>query len=118
MFDHFTTATSIASKDQVAVSKKIIQQLETGVEVDSSYKGPQLQYSAEPLICPKTGDILRKKKCIITQSFIDEMIEYFKDGKCIHRRFAWEIVLGAFHELQHESALAETTIPEGESCVV
>lgn len=35
-------------------------------------------------------------------------------SQTIHRRHAWEIVLGAYETLKEEPSLVEVTIPEGE----
>jgi hypothetical protein len=101
-FDH----NRIASKDDIPVSHRIREQLNTGVEVDSTYKGPRLEY-----VEGESG----KKEARITKEFVEEMLEYFKAGKTIHRRYAWEIVMGAQKELNKHESLVNVVIPEGET---
>ena len=42
------------------------------------------------------------------------MREWFKGGKVIARRHAWEIVCGAYEVLSKESSLVDVKVPEGE----
>ena len=78
--------------------RQIIDQLANGTApIPSDYKGPRL---------PETGP---------TVEFVDNLIAWFKDGQVIHRRLAWEIVLGAYAVLKAEPTLVEVTIPQGET---
>ncbi|KAG9078185.1 hypothetical protein FRC06_008498, partial [Ceratobasidium sp. 370] len=70
--------------------REIIQQ--GGCEVDATYTGLYLPKDAEG-------------KYTIDQAFMDSMIAAFKDGKNIHRRFAWEIILGSYDLLAKEESL-------------
>ena len=54
----------------------------------------------------------------ITQAFIDSMLQWFKDGKTLHRRFVWEIVLGCYNELLKEDSLADILLEQGVTCDV
>ncbi|CAE6539787.1 unnamed protein product, partial [Rhizoctonia solani] len=54
-----------------------------GCDVDASYAGVKLPTDADG-------------KYTIDQAFMDSMIAAFKDGKSIHRRYAWEIVLASW----------------------
>lgn len=49
----------------------------------------------------------------ITQQFIEDMLEAFRDQKKIHLRFAFEIVMGALAALKSEATLVDVDIPEG-----
>lgn len=49
----------------------------------------------------------------ITIEFIREMIEWFKAGKALPKRYVWEIVLGAHHYFAQEESLVDVDIPEG-----
>lgn len=87
---------AISSKDEVAVSIKIKQQLADGTNpIEPSYAGPRLSSSNQP-----------------TKEFVDELKNWFKEGKLIPRRLAWEIVLGAFEVLKEENSLVEVRIEE------
>lgn len=65
-----------------------------GCDVDASYTGLQL---------PKDEN----GKYTIDQAFMDSMIAAFKDGKSIHKRFAWEIVLASYELLAKEESMVE-----------
>jgi len=75
-----------------------------GCEVDPTYTGPQL---------PSKDD-----KYYITEEFIQEMILWFKEGKVIAKRYAWEIVMGARDHFIREESLVDVVIPPGVVCDV
>ncbi|KDQ21575.1 hypothetical protein BOTBODRAFT_150454 [Botryobasidium botryosum FD-172 SS1] len=54
----------------------------------------------------------------ITADFIDKMIDWFKAGKFLPKRWAWEIVLGCWKELAKEESLTEVVLEEGVTCDV
>ncbi|KAG8687649.1 hypothetical protein FRC08_011870 [Ceratobasidium sp. 394] len=81
--------------------REIIQQ--GGCDVDASYTGLQL---------PKDAD----GKYTIDQAFMDSMIGTFKDGKSIHRRFVWEIILASYDLLVKEESMVEFELEEGVEC--
>ena len=93
---------AIAAKDEILTSYKIIQQLKEGASpIDPTYAGPRLEGPGE-------GDL-------ITEEFVNELIEWFKKGETIPRRLAWKIVLGAYDKLKEEKSLVKVTIPKGET---
>lgn len=69
-----------------------------------SYAGPKLP--------------LRDEKHFITEEFIQEMILWFKDGKTLAKRYAWEIVMGAHDIFVKEESLVDLVIPPGVTCDV
>jgi serine/threonine-protein phosphatase 5 len=69
-------------------------------EIEKNYEGPKLG---------KTDD----GKYKITIEFIRSMIQWFKDGKTLPRRYAWEIVLGAHDHFVKEESLVSVKIEEG-----
>ncbi|KAG8929820.1 hypothetical protein FRC02_005023 [Tulasnella sp. 418] len=79
-------------------------------EVDKAYTGPRLD--------TVTSDSSARPQYKITQEFIDAMISYFKDGKTIAKRFAWEIILGCHEMISKEASLVEVELPEGVTCDV
>ena len=46
------------------------------------------------------------------------MIEWFKDGKTLPRRYVWEIVLGAYNQFIQEESLVELVLEDGVTCDV
>lgn len=74
--------------------------------VDKSYAGPHL---------PSTDD---GKTFTISASFISDMIAWFKEGKQLPRRYAWEIVLGAYSHFLKEESMVEVHLEEGMTCDV
>ncbi|KAI6026160.1 phosphoprotein phosphatase [Pisolithus microcarpus] len=78
---------------------------EGNCEVESDYTGPKMQKSEDG-------------KYTITQDFVTQMLDWFKEGKKIPRRFAWEIVLGAYAQFIKEESLVQISLGEGETCDV
>ncbi|GAA5871040.1 hypothetical protein JCM1840_007576 [Sporobolomyces johnsonii] len=90
---------AISSKDEVLTSIKIKEQLEQGGSpIDSDYNGPRL---------PEDG--------LPTAEFVEEMMQWFKDGNVLPRRLAWQIILGAYDVLKEEETLVDVEIPEGQT---
>lgn len=84
-------------KNAVDRCLEIIQ--EGGCDLDKTYTGPKLEQV--------------DGKYQITEQFIKEMIEWFKEGKTLPKRYVWEIVLGAHEHFAKEESLVEVKIPEG-----
>ncbi|KAG2755256.1 phosphoprotein phosphatase, partial [Suillus brevipes Sb2] len=78
---------------------------EGGCEVEKAYAGPQLS----------TGD---DGKYVMTEEFIKGMIQWFKAGKNLPRRYAWEIILGACSHFLKEESLVNLDLQEGVTCDV
>jgi len=70
-----------------------------GCDIDPSYNGPKL---------PSVNG-----KFHMTLEFIQEMINWFKEGKTLAKRYAWEIVIGAYEHFIKEESLVNVDIPEG-----
>jgi serine/threonine-protein phosphatase 5 len=66
-------------------------------EVEKTYEGPKLE---------KTDD----GKYKITIEFIRSMIQWYKDGKTLPRRYAWEIILGAHDHFVKEESLVDVKV--------
>lgn len=49
----------------------------------------------------------------ITQSFIDQMIQHFKNGGRLPIKYAWQIILGAMKQFVREDSLVEFRVEEG-----
>ncbi|KAI5121578.1 hypothetical protein M0805_000757 [Coniferiporia weirii] len=91
-------------KDAVERCKEIIA--EQGCPLDKSYAGPQL---------PTTDD---GKTYTISAAFLTDMIDWFKAGKALPRRFVWEIVLGAYALFEREESMVEVNLENGMTCDV
>ena len=73
-------------------------------DVDATYSGPQL---------PSENG-----KYYMTLQFVQEMIQWFKDGKTLPKRYVWEIVMGAYEHFIKEDSLVNVNIEEGVTCDV
>lgn len=54
----------------------------------------------------------------MTQTFIQAMIDWFKNGKTLPKRYVWEIVFGAHEQFAKEPSLVDLDIEEGVTCDV
>ncbi|KAK2464265.1 hypothetical protein APHAL10511_003722 [Amanita phalloides] len=70
---------------------------EGGCEVERTYTGPKLS--------------LEDGKYSITLQFVKDMIQWFKDGKTLPKRYVWEIVMGAYDQFMKEESLVNIDIP-------
>ncbi|KAJ7217829.1 phosphoprotein phosphatase [Mycena pura] len=77
---------------------------EGGCEVEKTYAGPKLP--------------LTDGKYSITHEFITSMIQWFKDGKTLPKRYVWEIVFGAHEHFAKEESLITVDIEDGVTCDV
>ncbi|KAF8236590.1 Metallo-dependent phosphatase [Tricholoma matsutake] len=77
---------------------------EGGCEVDQKYTGPRLHYE--------------NGKYSITHTFIKGMIQWFKDGKTIPKRYVWEIILGAYEHFAKSDSLVDVNLEAGVTCDV
>jgi PPP5 TPR repeat region len=66
-------------------------------EVEKTYEGPKLETTDD-------GNYR------ITIEFIRSMIQWFKNGKTLPRRYAWEIILGAHDHFVKEASLVDVKI--------
>ncbi|KZT08357.1 protein phosphatase 5, partial [Laetiporus sulphureus 93-53] len=78
---------------------------EGGCEVDKDYKGPKLP-------------AVEGGKYGISVDFVNEMLEWFKEGKALPRRYVWEIVLGAHNHFVQEESLVTLNLEDGMTCDV
>ncbi|KAI7967856.1 hypothetical protein MJO29_001133 [Puccinia striiformis f. sp. tritici] len=96
---------AIASEDEEATSKRIRKLISEGAcELDNSYTGPMLS---------KTEDGWKP-----SLEFIQGMLEWFKAGKTLPKRWVYEIILGCQSVLMKEASMTEYTIPQNETCDV
>ncbi|GJE92199.1 C-terminal metallophosphatase domain-containing protein [Phanerochaete sordida] len=78
---------------------------EGGCDLDRTYDGPKL---------PQTED----GKYTINLDFIHAMLELFKAGKTLPRRYVWEIVLGAHQQFVNEDSMVTLNLEDGMTCDV
>lgn len=84
------------------VKKKIVSEvidLET-MSIDDSYEGPHI---------PEVG---------ITEDFMKELIQHFKEQKKLHKKYAYRIILEAEKALKQLSSLVDITVKEDEKLTV
>ncbi|KAG5648620.1 hypothetical protein DXG03_003231 [Asterophora parasitica] len=75
-----------------------------GCDVEKTYAGPKL--------AQEDG------KFKITLEFIKAMIEWFKEGKMLPKRYVWEIVLGAHEQFANTDSLINVDLKDGVTCDV
>ncbi|KAI0764475.1 Metallo-dependent phosphatase-like protein [Irpex lacteus] len=78
---------------------------EGGCDVDKTYDGPKLSRD-------ENGQYQ------IPRDFIHQMLEFFKTGKTLPRRYVWEIILGAYNAFVKEDSLVTVNLEEGVDCDV
>lgn len=54
----------------------------------------------------------------MTQEFIDDMIERFKNGKKIHKKYVYQIILAVKKIVYDEPTMVEVDIPEDATLTV
>ncbi|THG99379.1 hypothetical protein EW026_g2977 [Hermanssonia centrifuga] len=75
------------------------------INEDKTYDGPKLAVGEDG-------------KYQINVEFIKGMIEWFKAGKTLPRRYVWEIVLGAHAHFAQEQSLVNLDLEDGMTCDV
>ncbi|KAF8650446.1 hypothetical protein AX16_005249 [Volvariella volvacea WC 439] len=77
---------------------------EGGCDLEKTYTGPKL--------------VFEDGKYSITLEFVRDMIQWFKEGKTLPKRYVWEIVLGAHEQFKKEESLVDIKLEEGMTCDV
>lgn len=54
----------------------------------------------------------------MTQEFIDDMMQRFKDGKKIHRKYVYQIVIAVKKIVYDEATMVEMEVPDGVTLTV
>ena len=94
---------AIASADEEPPSSRIRKMIADGAcEVEKGYAGPKLDFE----------DGVAKP----SDSFVRELLDWFKEGKLLPKRYVFEVVLGCQTFLREEQSMTEYTIPKGETC--
>ena len=98
----FEAAIAVPDADAVPVAERV--DLST-MSVEASYDGPRMKGSDE-------------KGYSISSTFVEEMVEAFRQQKKIHKRFAFEIVLTAQKILKELPPLVDVPVPRGKHLTV
>ncbi|RKP36836.1 Metallo-dependent phosphatase-like protein, partial [Dimargaris cristalligena] len=87
------------------LDRSVVDQIDfSAIAVDDSYEGPRL--------ATRTNADGESEE-YIDQSFIETMMERFRDQKNIHKRFAYRIIIAAKNIFTDLPTLVDVTIPEG-----
>lgn len=54
----------------------------------------------------------------MTEEFIEDMIERFKNGKKIHKKYVYQIILAVMDLVKKEPTMVETEVPQGHEITV
>ncbi|KAI1262549.1 protein phosphatase 5 [Xylariaceae sp. FL1019] len=101
------------AKLKLAECQKIVRQLNFYAAIElgeepSAAEGLDL----ESIPVEPDYDGVQLKGDEMTQEFIDDMIERFKNGKKIHKKFVYQIVIAAKKVVYEEPTMVEMTIPD------
>ena len=100
------------AKLKLAECQKIVRQLDffAAIEVgDEPSAAEGLDVDSMAVEAEYDGVRLEKE---MTQEFIDDMMERFKTGKKIHRKYVYQIILAVKDVVYKESTLREMSIPD------
>lgn len=89
-----------------------------GTLVDAKYEGPRLEEGDENSEAERDGFRHGKHLGKISETFINDMIEWFRKGNKLPLRYCWQIVLGARRQFEKEPTLVEYDVKEGTKATV
>jgi serine/threonine-protein phosphatase 5 len=72
----------------------------------------------ENMTVEESYDGARLEKDVMTKEFITEMIQRFKDGKKLHKKYVYQIVLSVKQLVYDEPTMVEVSVPEGHKLTV
>ncbi|KAG9005247.1 hypothetical protein FRB94_001665 [Tulasnella sp. JGI-2019a] len=81
-----------------------------GCNLDTGYTGPKLDSM------PPSDPASKKSTYKITDTFVKEMIEWYRSGKALPRRYIWEIVLAVQDIMEKEASMVEVALDDGVTC--
>jgi serine/threonine-protein phosphatase 5 len=89
-----------------------------GTSLDSKYTGPRLEPGDEDE--EETKDPLNRGKHLgkITETFINELIEWFRGNNKLPLAITWQIILGARRQFVKEPTMVEYSVKEGTKATV
>ena len=100
------------AKLKLAESQKIVRQLNFYAAIDvgdepSAAEGLDIESMA---VEPDYDGVELKDQ--MTQEFIDDMIERFKNGKKIHKKYVYQIIIAVKNIVYNEPTMVEIKIPD------
>lgn len=103
---------------KLAECEKIVKRIEflKAIEVadpPSAAEGLDL----DSIVVDDTYDGVRLEKEMTTE-FIEDMIQRFKDGKKIHRKYVFQIILAVKKIVYDEPTMVETEVEQGKKLTV
>ncbi|KAK3499999.1 serine/threonine-protein phosphatase 5 [Neurospora hispaniola] len=114
----FKTCVKIAPDNKDAKLKlveceKIVRQLAffAAIEVGDELSAAE-GLDVESMAVDASYDGVRLEKNEMTQEFIDDMIERFKRGKLIHKKYVYQIIIAVRNIVYNEPTMVEVDIPE------
>lgn len=106
------------AKLKLADCQKIVRQLDffAAIEVDDEPSAAEgLDIDAIHVEDSYDGVRLGEQ---MTQEFIDDMMERFKNGNKIHRKYVYQIILAVKNIVYEEPTMVEMEVPEGVTLTV
>ncbi|CAG8671082.1 12365_t:CDS:10 [Acaulospora morrowiae] len=102
------------AKDKLAECEKIIRKIEfeKAIEVDSPDKKLAKTLNVDSIVVEPSYDGPRIEDGKITKEFIEKAMEYFKNRKRIHRKYAYQIIIAVQKIMSETPSLVEITIPQ------
>lgn len=107
------------AKLKLAECEKLVRRIEfeKAIEVSdppSAFEGLNI----DDMTVEESYDGVRLEKDGITQEFIDDMIQRFKTGKKIHKKYAFKIVKAVRDIVYDEPTMVEVGVEEGTKLTV
>jgi serine/threonine-protein phosphatase 5 len=89
-----------------------------GTTIDPKYEGPRIEDGDED--AENVKDTTRRGKHLgkISETFINDMIDWFRKGNKLPLRYCWQIILGARRQFEKEPTMVEYQVKEGTTATV
>ncbi|KAI8049223.1 Metallo-dependent phosphatase-like protein [Syncephalis plumigaleata] len=112
-----------ADKDarrQLAECEKIVRRIEfeKAIEVEDADKSVAESIDLEAMLVEDSYDGPRIKPEGIDSEFVDAMIERFRQEKKIHKKYAYQIILGVRQYFLEQPSLIDVTIPSNHTLTI
>ncbi|RIA82021.1 Metallo-dependent phosphatase-like protein [Glomus cerebriforme] len=108
------------AKAKLLECEKIVKRIkfEEAIEVDSPKKNILDTLEVNSIVVEPSYGGPKFEDGKITKDFIEEMMEYFKNQKKIHRKYAFEIILAVRKIMLETPSLVDITIPQSSKLTV
>lgn len=95
--------------------KKIVKQkaFENAISVDKIKKSIAESINFESMTIDDSYDGPKIVDGKVTKEFVEEMINYFKEEKLLHRKYAYQLILDVREHFAKAKTLVDITIPKG-----